>query len=156
VSVGIDIPSNISPISHISLLLCFTYTERNYCALNVMLDEAVANLTCSLNNYGYNDNTYLIIASDNGGRFPLSYYTFLYITHSVPFILSLHSHLHSLSLIFVFFLLSFVVSFFVLILGDPTTGVGSSHPFKGYKNLAWNGGVAATAIIHRYADLCHY
>ena len=42
-------------------------TERNYCGLNVMLDEAIANLTCSLNNYGYNENTYLIIASDNGG-----------------------------------------------------------------------------------------
>ena len=72
-------------------------TERNYCAMNVMLDEAVANLTCSLNNYGYSDNTYLILASDNGG--------------------------------------------------DPS-GYGSSYPFKGYKDLAWNGGVAATAIIH--------
>ena len=32
-----------------------------------MMDEAVGNLTCTLNTYGYNDNTYLIITSDNGG-----------------------------------------------------------------------------------------
>jgi arylsulfatase A-like enzyme len=41
--------------------------QRNYCAMNVMLDEAVANLTCALNKYGFGDNTYLIVASDNGG-----------------------------------------------------------------------------------------
>jgi len=41
--------------------------EQNYCAMNVMLDEAVANLTCTLDKYGFSDNTYLILASDNGG-----------------------------------------------------------------------------------------
>ena len=42
-------------------------SEQNYCATNLMMDEAIANLTCTLNTYGYNDNTYLIITSDNGG-----------------------------------------------------------------------------------------
>ena len=32
-----------------------------------MMDEAIGNLTCTLNTYGYNENTYLIITSDNGG-----------------------------------------------------------------------------------------
>ena len=41
--------------------------EQNYCAMNVMVDEAVANLTCTLNNNGFSDNTYLIVVSDNGG-----------------------------------------------------------------------------------------
>ena len=41
--------------------------ESNYCAMNIMVDEAVANLTCTLDKYGYSDNTYLIVASDNGG-----------------------------------------------------------------------------------------
>ena len=41
--------------------------QKNYCAMNVMLDEAVANLTCALNKYGFGDNTYLIVVSDNGG-----------------------------------------------------------------------------------------
>ena len=39
----------------------------NYCALNVMLDEAVANLTCALEQYNMSDNTILILVSDNGG-----------------------------------------------------------------------------------------
>lgn len=40
----------------------------NYCALNVMLDEAVANLTCALETYGMADNTILVLVSDNGGE----------------------------------------------------------------------------------------
>eukprot|EP00595_Chromulina_sp_UTEXLB2642_P000323 CAMPEP_0196761698 /NCGR_PEP_ID=MMETSP1095-20130614/1002_1 /TAXON_ID=96789 ORGANISM="Chromulina nebulosa, Strain UTEXLB2642" /NCGR_SAMPLE_ID=MMETSP1095 /ASSEMBLY_ACC=CAM_ASM_000446 /LENGTH=1008 /DNA_ID=CAMNT_0042111583 /DNA_START=472 /DNA_END=3501 /DNA_ORIENTATION=- len=40
----------------------------NYCALNVMLDEAITNLTCTLESYGMADNTVLIIVSDNGGE----------------------------------------------------------------------------------------
>jgi arylsulfatase A-like enzyme len=40
----------------------------NYCALNVMLDEAIANLTCSLEKHGMADNTILAIVSDNGGE----------------------------------------------------------------------------------------
>lgn len=39
----------------------------NYCALNVMLDEAIANLTCSLETHGMADNTVLVLVSDNGG-----------------------------------------------------------------------------------------
>jgi arylsulfatase B len=39
----------------------------NFCAMNLMLDEAVANLTCSLKANGMNDNSILVIASDNGG-----------------------------------------------------------------------------------------
>jgi hypothetical protein len=34
----------------------------NYCAMNVMMDEALANLTCALNDYGFGDNTLLIIS----------------------------------------------------------------------------------------------
>ena len=41
--------------------------EYPYCGMNVMVDEAVANLTCVLEQYGMADNTVLIIASDNGG-----------------------------------------------------------------------------------------
>ena len=40
----------------------------NYCAMNVMLDEAVANLTCALEANGMSDNTILILVSDNGGE----------------------------------------------------------------------------------------
>lgn len=39
----------------------------NYCALNVMLDEVIANLTCALETHKMASNTVLIIASDNGG-----------------------------------------------------------------------------------------
>ena len=109
----------------------------------------MANLTCSLNNYGYNENTYLIIASDNGGGYILSFtlmHTSLFVLFYALIIIS-----HAVILLS-FFLSSHFALFSFIILGDPTTGVGSSHPFKGYKNLAWNGGVAATAIIHRYVD----
>jgi arylsulfatase A-like enzyme len=40
----------------------------NYCALNVMLDEAVANLTCALEAHGMANNTILVLVSDNGGE----------------------------------------------------------------------------------------
>jgi arylsulfatase A-like enzyme len=40
--------------------------EHTYCAMNVMLDEAIANLTCVLEAYGMSDNTLLMIVSDNG------------------------------------------------------------------------------------------
>ena len=33
-----------------------------YCAMNVMMDEALANLTCTLTKYGYNDDTGEIVA----------------------------------------------------------------------------------------------
>jgi arylsulfatase A-like enzyme len=45
-----------------------TYTdEMSYCGMNVMLDEAIANLTCTLEQAGLADNTIMIVASDNGG-----------------------------------------------------------------------------------------
>ena len=40
----------------------------NYCALNVMLDEAIANLTCTLKLHGMAENTVLVVVSDNGGE----------------------------------------------------------------------------------------
>jgi len=42
--------------------------EYNYCALNLMLDEAIANLTCAIEAAGMSENTLLVIASDNGGE----------------------------------------------------------------------------------------
>lgn len=39
-----------------------------YCAQNLMLDEAIANVTCALKSYGLYDNTIMIIAGDNGGE----------------------------------------------------------------------------------------
>jgi arylsulfatase A-like enzyme len=41
--------------------------EYNYCGLNVMIDEAIANLTCAIESYGLANNTVMIIVSDNGG-----------------------------------------------------------------------------------------
>jgi arylsulfatase B len=41
------------------------YTQ--YCGLNLMLDEAIANLTCTLSSTGLIDNTYIVLTSDNGG-----------------------------------------------------------------------------------------
>jgi len=40
----------------------------NYCGMNLMMDEAIANLTCTLETYGFSDNTILIISGDNGGE----------------------------------------------------------------------------------------
>ena len=38
-----------------------------YCGMNVLLDEAVANITCTLEAHDMSENTVLIVASDNGG-----------------------------------------------------------------------------------------
>lgn len=38
----------------------------NYCGLNLMMDEAIANLTCTLERYGFAENTLMIITGDNG------------------------------------------------------------------------------------------
>jgi arylsulfatase A-like enzyme len=40
---------------------------QTYCGMVLMVDEAIANLTCTLDANGMSDNTVLIIASDNGG-----------------------------------------------------------------------------------------
>jgi len=39
----------------------------NYCGLNVMLDETVANVTCALAAHGMAENTVLVLIADNGG-----------------------------------------------------------------------------------------
>ena len=39
-----------------------------YCAQNLMLDEAIANLTCALKSHGLYNNTILVVAGDNGGE----------------------------------------------------------------------------------------
>jgi arylsulfatase A-like enzyme len=39
-----------------------------YCGLNLMLDEVVANVTCTLSSTGLLDNTIIVLASDNGGN----------------------------------------------------------------------------------------
>jgi arylsulfatase B len=39
-----------------------------YCGLNLMLDEAVANISCTLSTAGVLDNTVIVLASDNGGN----------------------------------------------------------------------------------------
>jgi arylsulfatase A-like enzyme len=39
----------------------------NFCGMNAMLDEAIANLTCAMKTYGLSDNVVFVIASDNGG-----------------------------------------------------------------------------------------
>jgi arylsulfatase A-like enzyme len=44
-----------------------TDDQVTYCAMNIMVDEAIANLTCTLNNLGLAEKTILIISSDNGG-----------------------------------------------------------------------------------------
>lgn len=41
---------------------------RNYCGLNAMVNEVIANLTCTLAAYGLADNTILVISGDNGGE----------------------------------------------------------------------------------------
>lgn len=52
----------------------FSYDEYTanvtyqYCALNLMLDEAIGNFTCALESYGMADNTVMVIVSDNGGE----------------------------------------------------------------------------------------
>lgn len=45
---------------------------ENYCGMNVMVDEAIANLTCTLEKYGFNNNTVLIISGDNGGEYHIN------------------------------------------------------------------------------------
>jgi arylsulfatase A-like enzyme len=41
--------------------------EVTYCALNILLDEVVANTSCLLEKYALTSNTLFIMASDNGG-----------------------------------------------------------------------------------------
>ena len=41
--------------------------EYQYCGMSVMLDEAIANLTCTLEANGMKNNTLIVITSDNGG-----------------------------------------------------------------------------------------
>ena len=41
--------------------------DDNYCGMIVLLDEAIANITCALEANGMSDNTVLIVTSANGG-----------------------------------------------------------------------------------------
>jgi arylsulfatase A-like enzyme len=50
---------------------CSTSYDENaaiYCAQNLMLDEAIANVTCALKSHGLYDNSIIVIAGDNGGE----------------------------------------------------------------------------------------
>jgi len=49
-----------------------TATEATYCAMNLVLDEIVGDLTCSLKDNGMYDNTLFILVSDNGGANPMA------------------------------------------------------------------------------------
>ena len=44
------------------------YSRKVYAAMTYLLDEAVRNLTCTLRGKGMFDDTFYIIASDNGGN----------------------------------------------------------------------------------------
>ena len=46
----------------------YTDDAAIYCAQNLMLDEAIANLTCALKSNGLYNNTILVVAGDNGGE----------------------------------------------------------------------------------------
>jgi arylsulfatase A-like enzyme len=51
----------------------------NYCAMNVMMDEMVANLMCKLDELKLSENTVVVLASDNGGESTVS-------PNSMPFV----------------------------------------------------------------------
>lgn len=42
--------------------------QQTYCAMNLMLDEALSNLTCTLEAFNMLENTLMIVVSDNGGE----------------------------------------------------------------------------------------
>jgi arylsulfatase A-like enzyme len=44
-----------------------TSDQSTYCAMNLMVDEMIANITCALQSSGLAENTLMIVASDNGG-----------------------------------------------------------------------------------------
>lgn len=46
--------------------------EEKYCGMSLMLDEAIANLTCTLKAYDMADDTILVVTSDNGGEGTIS------------------------------------------------------------------------------------
>lgn len=62
--------------SSLCLYADITSTKKDdlqiFCALNIMMDEAIANLTCTLDEYGLSDNTILIISGDNGVAYELA------------------------------------------------------------------------------------
>eukprot|EP01035_Chromulina_nebulosa_P020599 gene20599-26708_t len=57
----------------------------NYCALNVMLDEVISNLTCVLKETGLSDNTILIISGDNGGNSDIEGNSYPFLGHKDTF-----------------------------------------------------------------------
>ena len=40
---------------------------RRYCALMIMMDEAIGRTVCALENAGLADNMLMVVSSDNGG-----------------------------------------------------------------------------------------
>ena len=46
----------------------YTDDAAIYCAQNLMLDEAISNLTCALKSNGLYNNTIMVVAGDNGGE----------------------------------------------------------------------------------------
>lgn len=44
----------------------YQHEELSLCGMNLMMDEAVANLTCALDAHGMSSNTVLIVVGDNG------------------------------------------------------------------------------------------
>jgi arylsulfatase B/arylsulfatase I/J len=49
-----------------------TSEQQTYCAMNLMLDEVVGNITCALEASGMAENTLFILVSDNGGTAAMS------------------------------------------------------------------------------------
>ncbi len=54
------------------------HDQVTYCALNILLDEVVANTSCLLDKYGMTSNTLFIMASDNGGAAAMAGSTYPY------------------------------------------------------------------------------
>ena len=55
-----------------------TTAQKTYCAMNILLDETVGNITCALEKYGLASNTLFVLVSDNGGspNYPGNNYPF--------------------------------------------------------------------------------
>ena len=113
--------------------------QQNYCATNLMLDEAIANLTCTLNQYGF--GKILIAVTELWSKFHRFKQSYLNPVNTVMYTYSYPTPQW----------ISTGDNTILIIASDnggDKTGVGSSYPFKGQKGSAWNGGVAATALIH--------
>jgi len=74
--LGMDAPEEYKELCALGHGLNATEYDQHigYCALLVMLDEAVADVLCALEESGMSDNTLVVVSSDNGawGPFPES------------------------------------------------------------------------------------